>query len=99
MPHLNRRRVTTNTPALFSNPPASQDGKLVEFMWHCKKAGFSDTTTQTKYKILRVMNKNGVSLSDPEAVKLFIATRESWSNGHKQIAVFAYNEFTKMENI
>lgn len=45
------------------------------------------------------MNKQHVNLLDPEAVKLFIAKRDAWSNGHKQIVVHAYNGFAEMLNI
>jgi integrase len=45
------------------------------------------------------MMKNNVNLDDPEAVKLFIAIRQSWSNGHKILAVYAYDEYTKMKDI
>lgn len=76
-----------------------QNGKLVEFIIHCQKVAFSDATTRTKFKILRVMINNNVNLADPEAVKLFIAQRKSWSSGHKQLAVYAYNEYAKMEKI
>jgi hypothetical protein len=81
-----RSRVTANMPAFFSNSPTSdlQNGKLIEFMLHCQKTGFSDATTKTKFKILRLMHRNNVNLSDPEAVKPFTAQRKSWSNGHKQ---------------
>jgi integrase/recombinase XerD len=97
--HKKQKAGYNQHASLFYQPASLQEGKLIEFMWHCKKAGFSDATTKTKFKILRVMNKNNIDLSDPEAVKLFIATRESWSNGHKQIAVYAYNEYAKMQNI
>lgn len=60
---------------------------------------FSDATTRTKFKILRVMINNNVNLADSEAVKLFIAQRKSWSSGHKQLTVHAYNEYAKMEKI
>jgi hypothetical protein len=66
--------VTANTPAFFSNPTSSK-GKLIEYIMHCQKKGFSDATTRTKSKILRVMINNNVNLNDPEAVKLFIAKR------------------------
>jgi hypothetical protein len=35
------------------------------------------------------MAKNNVNLADPETVKLFIARRKEWSEGHKQIALSA----------
>ncbi len=40
-----------------------------------------------------------MNLDDPEEVKLFIATRETWSNGHKQIVVYAYENYAKMHGI
>jgi integrase/recombinase XerD len=45
------------------------------------------------------MAKHNVNLDNPEEVKLFIAKRESWSDGHKQIAVYAYTHYAKMKNI
>jgi hypothetical protein len=45
-------------------------------MFYSQKAGFSDATTKTRYKILRFMTKNNVNLADAEAVKLFIAMRK-----------------------
>ena len=71
-------------------------GQIVDFLWHLKKQGYSDATTATRVKILKFMNKKGVNLLDPEAVKLFIAKQETWGNGHRQIAVHAYDGFVKM---
>ncbi len=71
-------------------------GEIVNFLWHLKKQGYSDATIKTRVKILKLMNKQGVNLLDPEAVKLFIAQRESWGNGHKQIAVHAYDGLAEM---
>ena len=99
MPHLNRRRVTTNTPAFSQNPPALKDGRLLEYLLYQKKNGFSDPTITTRFKILKIMSNNNINLDDPESVKLFIANRKSWSNGHKQIAVYAYTQYAKMKNI
>jgi integrase len=45
------------------------------------------------------MAKNNVDLADPEAVKLFIARRKEWSDGHRQIGVSAYTAYAKMEKI
>jgi len=61
--------------------------------------GLSDATIKMKFKILKLMSKNNVNLDDSENVKLFIARRESWSNGHKQIAVYAYDHYAKMMKI
>jgi len=68
-------------------------------MFYSQKEGFSDATTKTRYKILKLMAKNNVNLSDSEAVKLFIARRKEWSSGHKQIAVHSYSLYAKMLKI
>jgi len=45
------------------------------------------------------MLRNNLNLDDPEQVKLFIATNEKWSSGHKSQAVYAYNTYAKMKSI
>jgi integrase len=72
-------------------------GVIIDYLWHLKKQGrYSDATIATRVKALKFMFKQGVNLNDPEAVKMFIAQRKEWSNGHKQIIVFAYNGFAEM---
>jgi hypothetical protein len=66
---------------------------------YCQKWAMEEATIKTKYKILRVMLRNNVNLSNPEEVKLFIARNKNWSNGHKILAVYAYNDYTKMSGI
>jgi hypothetical protein len=68
-------------------------------MIHCEKQALAVATIQTKYKILRHMIKDNIKLADPEAVKLYIKRDNKWSNGHKILAVFAYNEYAKMKGI
>jgi integrase len=45
------------------------------------------------------MIRENVDLLDPEAVKLFIKKYKKWSDGHKMVAAYAYNDFCKMLNI
>jgi len=45
------------------------------------------------------MLRNNVNLSNPEEVKLFVARNKKWSNGHKILAVYAYNDYAKMMGI
>ena len=45
------------------------------------------------------MAKNNVNLQSPDEVMLFVARRKEWSKGHKQLAIYAYNEYTKMKGI
>ena len=74
-------------------------GKLVEYIWHLKKQGYSESTVRTRGKLLRQLIKEGVNLSDPEDVKKAIAIHESWCDGHKQVVVQAYDSFAKMSKI
>jgi integrase len=87
------------TNVVETNTKTPDQGEIVNFLWHLKKNGYSDATIKTRVKILKLMNKKGVNLLDPEAVKLFIAQRESWGKGHKQIAVHAYTGFAEMLSI
>jgi hypothetical protein len=43
----------------------------------------AEPTIRTKYKILRVMLRNNVNLSNPEEVILFIKRNKNWSTDTK----------------
>lgn len=45
------------------------------------------------------MLNDNVNLGDPEAVKLYSARKQTWSNGHKILAAYTYNEYAKMKGI
>jgi len=77
----------------------NKNGILAQFLIHCQKTALSEETINTKYKVLRVMLTNNVNLNDSDQVKIFIHNRKQWSNGHKSIAVFAYDEYCKMKEI
>ena len=85
--------------SLNLNTPSLQKEILTQFIIHLQKQAYAEPTVRTKYKILRTMMNNNVNLNDPEAVKLFIARKQSWSNGHKILAVYTYNEYAKMKGI
>ena len=89
--------MQTETKTVAGDIP--NQGSIIDFLWHLKKQGYSDSTIKTRIKILKLMNKQGVNLHDSEAVKLFIAKRDTWSNGHRQIAVTAYDGFAEMLSI
>jgi hypothetical protein len=72
---------------------------LTQYIIHLQKQAYAETTIKTKYKALRTMLSNNVNLDNSEEVKLFIARRQSWSNGHRITAVYAYDEYTKMKGI
>jgi integrase len=81
------------------NPPSPYHGVLTQYIMHLQKQAYAEPTIRTKYKILRTMLNENVNLSDPEAVKLYIARKQTWSSGHKILAVYTYNEYTKMKGI
>jgi integrase len=89
--------------ASFSTQPVCSDiiknPDLAEFMIHCEKQALANATIQTKYKILRHMIRENVNLADPDTVKLYIKRNNKWSNGHKTLAVYTYNEYAKMKGI
>jgi integrase len=72
---------------------------LTQFMIYLQKQAYAEQTIRTKYKILKVMLKDNVNLAYPEQVKLYIARKQTWSNGHKILAVYTYNEYAKMKGI
>jgi integrase len=75
-------------------------GTFVDFLWYLKKQGrYSEATIKSRVKAIKYLNKQGVNLLDPEAVKKAIASRDSWGNGHKQGVVNAYSNFANMQGI
>ena len=74
-------------------------GKLVEFSWYMKRQGYPESTISGWTKLLRLMVRRGAPLWDPELVKDFIARQETWGDGQKAIAVYAYSKFLEMEKL
>jgi integrase len=72
-------------------------GKTVEFLWYLKKQGYAESTIQTYYCILKQLVRNSVKIFDPESVKKFIVSQETWGNGRKQNVVKAYSLFLKTQ--
>ncbi len=70
-------------------------GAIVQFMWWLKKQGYSDATMKTKVNLLRQLAKH-CNIFEPEDVKRAIAAWETWSQGHKRVAVHAYSNFAEM---
>jgi len=96
--HIEQKAGYNQHTSPHQNPP-SFDGTIPQFIMYCQKQAMAEATIRTKYKILRVMLRNNVNLSNPEEVKLFIARNKNWSNGHKISAVYAYNDYAKMLGI
>ena len=70
-------------------------GKILQYGWWLKKDGKSDSTIESRVKLLQVLTKRGANLYDPESIKDTIA-RQTWSNGRKNNAVDAYSSYLKM---
>jgi len=87
--------VATKTQSEEKVAGESPDKKslLFNYAWHLKKQGYAESTISSKEKLLKHMLKNGVDVFDPETVKAFIATKNTWCQGRKRNAVHAYTNF------
>jgi len=74
-------------------------GKLVEFAWKLKREGLGDKTIKTYTKFLRMLEKKGARLLDPDSVTDVLATQEQWKDTTKAIAAASYQKFAKLNGI
>lgn len=80
--------------------PTEHQGLIIQLLWYMKKQGrYSEATIKTRVKSLTLLDKQGINLLDPEAVKLSLAQKQKWSNGYKQNFVSAYDVFAEMLKI
>ncbi|MEM1997551.1 MAG: site-specific integrase, partial [Candidatus Bathyarchaeia archaeon] len=59
------------------------------------KQGYAKSTIEGRIKLLKRLVKIGANLLDPESIKEAIS-KQSWSEGRKELAVEAYSSFLKM---
>jgi len=71
------------------------NGILFQFLWWQKKEGYAETTITGRAKLLRILQKRGANLYDPESVKTVIADQE-WCSKRKINAADAYTAFLRM---
>jgi integrase len=71
------------------------NGKIIEYILHLKKAGYSEATILGRSKLLKILTKRGAILYDPDSVKATIA-KQCWCAGRKANAVDAYTSFLRM---
>ncbi len=69
--------------------------KILEHALWLKKNGRSDSTIESRVKLLKLMVKRGANLYDPDSIKEVIA-KQTWSNGRKNNDSDAYTAFLKM---
>jgi hypothetical protein len=82
-----RRNETTHLQTSANVPE-----KVVNYLLWLKKQGYAETTIFNRVKIIKFLAKN-TNLEDPEAIKEFIANRQSWSLGRKEIIVECYSNY------
>jgi len=77
---------------------AEYKGRITEIAWMLKKANYAEDTIRMVVSALRTLRSRGANLSDPESVKLVIAT-QNWSENRKRNVSNAYNLYAKKYGI
>ena len=77
---------------------AEHKGRVTELAWTLKKANYAEETIRMVVSALRTLLSRGANLSDPESVKLVIAT-QNWSENRKRNVANAYNLYAKKYGI
>ena len=72
--------------------------KYVQYLWYMKKQGYAETTTQTYFHILEMLQRCNANLNDSENVKEVLA-KHDWGKGRKWNIVKAYTLFLKMQGL
>lgn len=83
---------------LTSEQTSDAKGKIVEFLWYLKKQGYAESTIRTYVHLIKLFDKRGANIFDPESVKKIIAIQD-WSKARKNNAVKAYSLFLKMQGL
>jgi len=68
-------------------------GKIVEYLWHCRKQGRRQSTIKHRKSVLTRLLDLGADLFDPEDVKEKIAEHEGWRLSTKSVVVQVYHSF------
>ena len=69
-------------------------GKVLEYLFHLHKQGYSEATIRLHRTALKVLTERGANLFDPESVKEVIA-KQKWSSARRYNVISAYNSFLK----
>jgi integrase/rubredoxin len=77
---------------------AETKGKIVEFLWHLKKEGYSQKTIDVYGKRLLQLARS-CDILNSEEVKEFIAKKETWNGTTKLLTVEVYKAFASFANI
>lgn len=63
-----------------------------------KKQGYADSTLKAYDSRLRQLAKH-VDLDYPEAIKSFVATRDTWSNAFKESVCKSYDQYVRLKGL
>jgi integrase len=97
MPSLKQKAGYDQHTHLNPRMPSVENGNVIKTLWEMKKEGKADATIKNVKKALSALS-NRCNLSDPEAVKIFIATLDS-SNGYKKNLSYAYDCYVKFNGL
>jgi len=96
MPSLNRRRVTSSTPApICRNPPLPPT--ILNILIQLENEGKADDTIKNTSKCLKRLAKS-TDLNNPEEVKRFIANLDVTPSYKKNLSI-AYNKYCQYNQI
>ena len=99
--NLEATETRTNEWAAGATPTtADVKGKIVEFLWHLKKEGYSQDTIKTYVHLLNQLAKRGADIFNADSVKQLIAEeveQKHWGEGRRNNAIKAYTAFLKMQ--
>jgi integrase len=82
----------------LTNTISQREEQVINFIWELKKAGLAEATIKNYSKSLDALMKNGAVLSEPESIKVVLAS-SSWSNSTKAQIISAYKRFAVMNLI
>lgn len=102
-----QEKLSAGESSTLTQPSQNIEGTLVSFLWHMRKKGLSEATAKTRYKVLKLLNRE-CNIWEPESVKKAIVMHEyidkqgkvhNWSDGHKSVVVTAYSCFCEMQGM
>ena len=72
--------------------------EILNTIWQLKKEGYADSTLKAYDSRLRGLARH-VNMDNPEAVKAYIASKNTWTNAFKEGVVRAYNHYVKYNGL
>jgi integrase len=86
------RQETAQREGTLAN--ANIKGKVIDHLWWLRQEGYSEDTINGRSQILKQLEKAKVDLTNPEAVRDYIA-KQNWTPGRRANIIYAYALFAK----